>query len=106
MASAREQAISNALVSAVATVSTEFQPFQQQIDKFNLFNELLYNQTEQFIQGYKVLTEYLSGNTYRAIVQATVMKERIKDTLLSANLVTQEPCHAKSSFLSCREKNG
>ncbi len=104
MASAREQAISNALVSAVATVSTEFQSFQQQIDKFNLFNELLYNKTEQFIQGYKVLTEYLSGNTYRAIVQATVMKERIKDTLLSANLVTQSHVMPKVLFYLAEKK--
>ena len=90
MASAKEQAILNALVSAVATVATEIQPFQQQVDKFKLFNELLYNQTDRFIQGYKVLTEYLSGNNYRAIVQATVMKDRIKETLLSANLILED----------------
>ncbi len=90
MASAREQAILNALVSAVATVADEFQPFQQQVGKFKIFNELLYNQTDRFIQGYRVLTEYLSGNNYRAIVQATVMKDKIKETLLSADLVKQE----------------
>lgn len=104
MASAKEQAISNALVSAVATVATEIQPFQQQVDKFKLFNELLYNQTDRFIQGYKVLTEYLSGNNYRAIVQATVMKDRIKETLLGANLVMQEHVMPKVLFFLTEKK--
>ena len=104
MASAKEQAILNALVSAVATVATEIQPFQQQVDKFKLFNELLYNQTDRFIQGYKVLTEYLSGNNYRAIVQATVMKDRIKETLLSANLVMQEHVMPKILFFLAEKK--
>lgn len=104
MASARERAILNALVSAVATVATEFQPFQQQVEKFKLFNELLYNQTGQFVQGYKVLTEYLSGNNYRAIVQATVMKDRIKETLLSADLVMQAHILPKVLFFLAEKK--
>jgi hypothetical protein len=104
MASARKQAISNALVSAVAAVATEIQPFQQQVDKFRLFNELLYNQTDRFIQGYKVLTEYLSGNTYRAIVQATVMKDRIEETLLGANLVAQAHEMPKILFFLVEKK--
>ena len=106
MASAREQAILNALVSAVATVSTEFQPFQQQLDKFKLFNELLYNQTDQFVQGYKVLTEYLSGNNYRAIVQVTVLKDRIKETLLKAKLVTQDHIMPKVLIFLAEKKIG
>ena len=104
MASAKEQAISNALVSAVAAVAAEIQPFQQQVDKFKLFNELLYDQTDRFIQGYKVLTEYLSGNNYRAIVQATVMKDRIRETLLSANLIMQEHVMPKILFFLAEKK--
>jgi hypothetical protein len=104
MASAKEQAIMNALVSAVAAVAAEIQPFQQQLDKFKLFNELLYNQTDRFIQGYKVLTEYLSGNNYRAIVQATVMKDRIEETLLSADLVMQEHTMPKILFFMAEKK--
>jgi len=104
MASAREQAILNALVSAVATVTVEFQPFQQQVDKFKIFNELLYNQTDRFIQGYKVLTEYQSGNSYRAIVQATVMKDRIKKTLLGADLVKQAHVMPRILFFLSEKK--
>jgi len=104
MAAAKKQAILNALVSAVATAAAEIQPFQEQVDKFKLFNELLYNQTDRFIQGYKVLTEYLSGNNYRAIVQVTVMKDRIKETLLSANLVMQEHVMPKVLFFLAEKK--
>ena len=106
MASAKEQAISNALVSAVATVAAEIQSFQQQVGEFKLFNELLYNKTDRFIQGYKVLTEYLSGNNYRAIVQATVMKDRIKETLLRADLIVQEHVMPKILFLLAEKKIG
>lgn len=104
MASAREQAILNALVSAVATVTTEFQPFQQQVQQFELFNDLLYNQTGQFVQGYKVVTEYLSGNNYRAIVQATVMKDRIRETLVSASLLMQDHVMPKVLFFLAEKK--
>ena len=104
MASAREQAILNALVSAVAAVTVEFQPFQQQVEKFKLFNELLYNQTDHFIRDYKVMTEYLSGNDYRAIVQATVMKDRIKEALLGANLVAQYHEMPKVLFFLAEKK--
>lgn len=104
MAAAKERAILNALVSAVATAAAEIQPFQEQVDKFKLFNELLYNQTDRFIQGYKVLTEYLSGKNYRAIVQVTVMKDRIKETLLSANLIMQEHVMPKVLFFLAEKK--
>jgi hypothetical protein len=104
MAAAKEQAILNALVSAVATAAAEIQPFQQQVDKFKSYNELLYNQTDRYIRGYKVLTEYLSGNNYRAIVQVTVMKDRIKDALLSAKLVMQEHVMPKILFFLAEKK--
>ena len=104
MASAKEQAILNALVSAVAAVAAEIQPFQQQVDKFKLFNELLYDQTDRFIQGYKVVAEYLSGNNYRAIVQATVMKGRIRETLLSANLIMKDHVMPKILFFLAEKK--
>jgi len=104
MASAREQAILNALVSAVAIVTTEFQPFKQQVEQFELFNKLLYNQTGQFVQGYKVVTEYLSGNNYRAIVQATVMKDRIRETLVGADLLMQDHIMPKVLFFLAEKK--
>ncbi len=104
MAAAKEQAILNALVSAVATAAAEIQPFQQQVDKFKSYNELLYNQTDRFIKGYKVLTEYLSGRNYRAVVQVTVMKEKIKETLLGANLVRQEHVMPKILFFLAERK--
>lgn len=104
MASAKDQAILNALVYAVASVANEVQPFQQQVDQFKLFNELIYNQTDRFIQGYKVLAEYLSGNSYRAIVQATVMKDSIKKALLSNGLVKQVHVMPKILFFLAEKK--
>jgi hypothetical protein len=104
MASARSQAILNALVSAVASVTTELRPLDQQVEKFELFNELFYDQTDRFIQDYKVLTENMSGSNYRAIVQVTVMKAKIKEILMGANLIVEDRVMPKVLFFMAEKK--
>ncbi len=104
MAVARSQAISNALVSAVASVTTGLRPLNQQVDKFALFNELFYDQTDRFIQDYKVLTENMSAGTYRAIVQVTVRQDKIKETLTTANLIVEERVMPKVLFYLAEKK--
>jgi len=104
MASARSQAILNALVSAVASVTTELRPLTQQVEKFELFNELFYDQTDRFIQDYKVLTENMSGSNYRAIVQVTVMKAKIKEILMGANLIVEDRVMPKVLFYMAEKK--
>lgn len=104
MAAARQEAIMNALVSAIAQASTEFWSLEQQVDKFKLFNELFYNQTDHFIQDYKVLIEYMSVNSYRAIVQATVIKDRIRETLMTANLIKEDQVLPKVLFFMAEKK--
>jgi len=104
MAAAKKQAIRNALVSAVASVTAELKPFTQQVDQFGLFNELFYRKTDGFIQDYKVLTENMSGNTYRAIVQATVMKDKIKETLMRADLIVEDRVMPKVLFFMSEKK--
>jgi hypothetical protein len=104
MALARSQAIMNALVSAVASVTTELRPLNQQVDKFTLFNELFYDQTDRFIQDYKVLTESMSAGTYRAIVQVTVRHDKIKKTLMAANLIVEERVMPKVLFYLAEKK--
>ncbi len=104
MALARSQAILNALVSAVASVTTELKPLSQQVDNFALFNELFYDQTDRFIQDYKVLTESMSAGTYRAIVQVTVKGDKIKEILMGANLIVEERVMPKVLFYLAEKK--
>lgn len=87
---ARELAISNALVSAVARISLELMPLSSQVDQFKQVNELLYDQIDTYIQDYKVLTEFMSGENYRALVQVTVMRDKLEADFLDAGLLKKE----------------
>jgi len=83
---ARDRAISNSLVSAVARGAEEFLPLDSLVRNFTTLNELIYANTKKFVQGYKVLTESSSGKKYRVMVQATVAIDSIKQQLLSAGI--------------------
>lgn len=97
-AAAREQAIANALISAVGRISVELLPIQSQVQNFKTFNEQLYDQTDNYVQDYKVLTEFMSGNNYRTMVQATVMIEKIREQLLNSGLIIEEKVMPKILF--------
>ena len=84
---ARNRAISNSLVSAIENVAKDFLPLESLIQNFQVINEILYSNTKEFVQGYKVLTEALSGNTYRVMVQATVSIDKVQQQLSIAGIM-------------------
>ncbi|MFV9645340.1 MAG: hypothetical protein ACNYWU_05905 [Desulfobacterales bacterium] len=84
---ARNRAISNSLVSAIENVAKDFLPLESLIQNFQVINEILYSKTKEFVQGYKVLTEALSGNTYRVMVQATVSIDKVQQQLSIAGIM-------------------
>jgi len=86
VAKAREQAIKNSLVSAVALTVAELLPLESMIQSFKILNEILYDNPSEFVKYYKVLTESASSNKYRALVQATVSIDAIKEELISVNI--------------------
>jgi hypothetical protein len=65
-ANAREEAISNSLVSSIESMVVELLPLESLVQNFQILNEVLYGKTRKFIQGYKVLAEYPSENKYNA----------------------------------------
>ena len=86
-AKAREEAIANGLVAAVDKVALELLPRESLIAHFQKLNEVLADQTSQFIQDFKVLSEFPSEHTYRVMVEATVTINRLKELLSSAGIV-------------------
>ena len=86
VAKARDQAIKNSLVSAVEFAVADFLPLEAMIWNFETLNEILYNNSSEFVTYYKVLTELKSGITYRVLVQATVSIDAIKEELISVNI--------------------
>ena len=89
-AKAREEAIAGSLVSAVDRVAMEIFPLESMVRYFQAFNEMIYNNTNKFIQDYKVLAEFPSTNNYRVMVEATVSIITLKKLMSSAGILLEE----------------
>lgn len=83
---ARNQAVSNSLVTAVDQAVSELIPLKTKIEQFKLLNQILYGQPGKFVLGYKVLTEAMSGKEYRVLVEAIISKDMLKAHLADAGL--------------------
>ena len=89
-ARAREEAIADSLVSAVNRVAVELFPLESMVRNFQAFNEMIYGNTDKFIQDYKVLAEVPSTNNYRVMVEATVSINTLKKLMSSAGILLEE----------------
>lgn len=89
-ARAREKAIAGSLVSAVGSVAVELLPLESLVRNFQAFNEMIYGQTDKFIQDYKVLAEFPSANNYRVMVEATVSISTLKKLISRAGILLEE----------------
>ncbi len=89
VAKAREQAIDNALTAAIARIVAQKVPEELLIKQFKELNLKIFNQTDQYVDNYKVLTEALGGERYRVMVQASVSTSRIHEELAALNLLNQ-----------------
>ncbi len=86
VAKARDRAIKNSLVSAVEFAVADLLPLESMIQNFETLNEILYDNSSEFVAYYKVLAELKSGRTYRVLVQATVSTSVIEQQLMSAGI--------------------
>ncbi len=84
---ARDQAISNSLVTAIGLSVAELLPLESLVTHHEELNEILYRHIRKFILDYKVLTESMTGNVYRVMVQATVSSNNIKKELSKAGII-------------------
>ena len=84
---ARDEAISESLVTAVALMTEEILKVDSLVENFPQVNEVVYENTKAFVQDYKVLTETRFGKSYRVIVKATVAGKKIAKQLSSAGIL-------------------
>jgi hypothetical protein len=87
VAAAREKAISDGLVTAVALMTKELLEVESLVGNFSQISELLFDQPNTFIQGYKVLTEAGQEKSYRVVVQATVSGKKISKELTDTGIL-------------------
>jgi len=98
-ASAREEAISNSLASAVDMVAAGLLPLESFIRNFKIINEIIGDQTIEFIQGYKVLAEFPADKKYKVMVEATVSTQLLGAKLEEAGLTIGAKVLPKMLFL-------
>jgi hypothetical protein len=103
-ANAREEAISNSLVSAVDRVTIDILPIESLIANFQEINEVLYGQAGNFIQGYKVLTEFPTDVEYKVIVEATVSVRSLKELISSIGIILDKKVLPKILVLVSEQK--
>lgn len=86
---ARNRAISNGLVAAIAQASATLFPRNFQVEHFTTLNQMLYNQSGKFVLDYKVLTEAASHPNYRVMVEATISMDMLRQFLANAHLLPE-----------------
>jgi hypothetical protein len=84
---ARKNAIKNGLVAAVE--STAVNHFPSDFLKRNLksLKETLYQNPQNFVTKYQVMTESKTEKTYKVVVKATVSLQRMEASLVNAGVV-------------------
>ena len=104
VSAAREKAISNSLVTAVALMIADLLQVDSLVDNFPQLNELLLDRKNTYVRDYKVLTEMARGQSYRVMVKATVSGEKISKRLSEAGILRTKTTLPRVLFLVA-EKN-
>jgi len=81
VASARKMAFSEAMRASVQQALADMMTIEFMVSNFQNLDDLFFKNIEDYILEYKVLTENISGETYRALIESTVFTEKIKDSL-------------------------
>lgn len=87
---ARDRAIKDGLVSALAQMTEEILQVEALVDNFPQVNQLVYDQPDKYIQNYKVLTETGSGEVYRVAVEVSVAGKKIAQGLSEQGILRAE----------------
>ncbi|MGD9261980.1 MAG: hypothetical protein PVG44_16180 [Desulfobacterales bacterium] len=90
ISTAREKAIEDGLVTAVALMAEELMEVEALVENFPQLNGLLFDQTSKYVKDYKVLTESATDTAYRVIVQATVFGDKISKQLSNSGIMKTE----------------
>jgi hypothetical protein len=88
---ARQEALAGALVSAVAQAAAEMLPQEDLVAAFGTLNAAVFENTDRFIQSYRVLTEAKAGGHYRVLVEVKVALAALEERLSGVGLQQQRP---------------
>ena len=81
LADGRQNAVNDALVAAVGQVVMEMLTGETVVRRFQQINDNILAERDNYIQNYRVLTESVSGNTVRTLVQVDIAVDRVSRDL-------------------------
>jgi hypothetical protein len=99
LADGRQNAVDDALAAAVGRVVMEMLTGETVVRRFQLINDSILNQHDNYIQNYRVLTESISGTTIRALVQADVVTDRLSRDLSRLGLALSGAVYPRILFM-------
>ncbi len=85
-ANARQAAVDNGLDVAVAEAVVELMPADHLAGHLSVVSKTIGGRTDEFLQGYKVLSEAAAGNDYRVVVSATVSLDSLRREFNTAGI--------------------
>ena len=101
---AREKAIADGLATAVALMTEELLQVETFVEHFSNLNEMLFEQTNTYVSGYKVLTETAREKSYHVIVEAAVAGSKISKYLTETGILRVETALPSILFLIAEQK--
>jgi hypothetical protein len=104
ISAAREKAIADGLVTAVALMTAELLAVESFVEHFSQLNELLLGQTSTYVRGYKVLTEAGREKSYHVVVEATVSGSKISNYLTRSGILRVETALPSVLLLVAEQK--
>lgn len=103
ISASRQKAIDNSLDAAVSQTILGMLSQERAAANFQLIGDAVFNQTDQFVRDYKVLTESTHGKTYRVLVQSTISMDRLNSVMADAG-ITRDTSKALRILLFVAEK--
>jgi hypothetical protein len=81
VAGARDEALSNAMVSSAQSAVSDLVSMENIVSNFKILDEAVFENVADYILEYKILAESTSGKTYRIIIEATLFAEKIREVV-------------------------
>ncbi len=106
MATSRQDAVKDALDAAVGQAVIEMLSGETVVQQFQLIASGILAKPDNYIKNYRVLTESVSGNTVKALVQVDVAADRLDQDLAQAGVVLAGSEVPQTNFMVAIEGTG
>jgi hypothetical protein len=87
VSTARENAIQDGLITAIAIKTAEILPPEVLVKNFQRLEEILFSEPTRYIKGYKVLAEAAGEKHYRIVARVTVAADKINQRLEQTGVI-------------------